>query len=198
MRRRQAIKRVHQTDPRFNSELVAKVIRTLMKSGKKTTAERIVYGAIEEVAKETGKDPLEVMDAAINNMKPKVEVKSRRVGGATYPVPVEIRPGRQLALALRWMAQYASARRGVPMSSMPTTTPATSSRSATTPTRWPRPTRPSPTTPSEPRPRVRTKSPRPPRPGAFFVPAWRRPQSGSPRESSQTTAGRSWARSASS
>ena len=115
MRRRQAIKRVHQTDPRFNSELVAKVIRTLMKSGKKTTAERIVYGAIEEVAKETGKDPLEVMDAAINNMKPKVEVKSRRVGGATYPVPVEIRPGRQLALALRWMAQYASARRGVPM-----------------------------------------------------------------------------------
>ncbi len=110
MRRRQAIKRVHQTDPRFNSELVAKVIRTLMKSGKKTTAERIVYGAIEEVAKETGKDPLEVMDAAINNMKPKVEVKSRRVGGATYPVPVEIRPGRQLALALRWMAQYASAR----------------------------------------------------------------------------------------
>ena len=109
MRRRQAIKRVHQTDPRFNSELVAKVVRTLMKSGKKTTAERIVYGAIEELAKETGKDPLEVMDAAINNMKPKVEVKSRRVGGATYPVPVEIRPGRQLALALRWMAQYAAA-----------------------------------------------------------------------------------------
>jgi small subunit ribosomal protein S7 len=115
MRRRQAIKRVHMTDPRFNSELVAKVVRTLMKSGKKTTAERIVYGAIEELARETGKDPLEVMDAAINNMKPKVEVKSRRVGGATYPVPVEIRPGRQLALALRWMAQYASARRGVPM-----------------------------------------------------------------------------------
>ncbi len=114
-RRRRATKRVHMTDPRFNSELVAKVVRTLMKSGKKTTAERIVYGAIEELAKETGKDPLEVMDAAINNMKPKVEVKSRRVGGATYPVPVEIRPGRQLALALRWMAQFASARRGVPM-----------------------------------------------------------------------------------
>ena len=171
MRRRQAIKRVHQTDPRFNSELVAKVVRTLMKSGKKTTAERIVYGAIEELAKETGKDPLEVMDAAINNMKPKVEVKSRRVGGATYPVPVEIRPGRQLALALRWMAQYAAARRGVPMpravSSMPTTTPATSSRSATTPTRWPRPTRPSPTTPSKaPRP-ARQKAPAPA--GAFFL-----------------------------
>ncbi len=103
------------TDPKFNSEMVAKVVRTLMKSGKKTTAERIVYGAIEELAAKTGKDPIEVMDQAINNMKPKVEVKSRRVGGTTYPVPVEIRPTRQLALALRWMSQFASARRGVPM-----------------------------------------------------------------------------------
>ena len=115
MRRHEAPKREHMNDPRFNSELVAKVIRTLMKSGKKTTAERIVYGAIDELSKETGKDPLEVMDIAINNMKPKVEVKSRRIGGATYPVPVEISPSRQLALALRWMAQFASARRGVSM-----------------------------------------------------------------------------------
>lgn len=114
-RRRRATKRVHMTDPKFNSELVAKVIRSLMQSGKKTTAERIVYGAIDEVASISGKDPLEVMDQAINNMKPKVEVKSRRVGGTTYPVPCEIRPNRQLALALRWMSQYASARRGVPM-----------------------------------------------------------------------------------
>lgn len=103
------------TDPKFNSEMVAKVVRTLMKSGKKTTAERIVYGAIAELGEKTGKDPIEVMDQAINNMKPKVEVKSRRVGGTTYPVPVEIRPARQLALALRWMSQFASARRGVPM-----------------------------------------------------------------------------------
>lgn len=114
-RRRKAIKRAHVTDPKFNSELVAKVIRSLMKSGKKTISERIVYGAIEEIGAVTGKDAIEVMDQAINNMKPKVEVKSRRVGGTTYPVPVEIRSGRQLALAIRWMAQYASARRGVPM-----------------------------------------------------------------------------------
>ncbi|MDY5954932.1 MAG: 30S ribosomal protein S7 [Kiritimatiellia bacterium] len=115
-RRRRATKRVHLTDPKFNSELVATVIRSLMKSGKKSTAERIVYGAIEEVrAKVADKDPLEVFDTAISNMKPKVEVKSRRVGGTTYPVPVEIRPARQVALALRWMATYASGRRGVPM-----------------------------------------------------------------------------------
>jgi len=103
------------TDPKYNSELVARVIRSLMKSGKKSAAERIVYGAIVELAEKTGKDPIEVMDQAISNMKPKVEVKSRRVGGTTYPVPVEIRPARQVALALRWMAQFASGRRGVPM-----------------------------------------------------------------------------------
>ncbi|MBP5226207.1 MAG: 30S ribosomal protein S7 [Kiritimatiellae bacterium] len=114
-RRRRAVKRVQPVDPKFNSELVARVVRALMKSGKKTTAERIVYGAIEELRDKTGKDPVEVMDAAIANMKPKVEVKSRRVGGTTYPVPVEIRPARQLSLALRWMTQYASARRGMPM-----------------------------------------------------------------------------------
>jgi small subunit ribosomal protein S7 len=114
-RRRRAVKRVAPIDPKFNSELVARVIRALMKSGKKTTAERIVYGAIEELREKSGKDPLEVMDRAISNMKPKVEVKSRRVGGTTYPVPVEIRPGRQMSLALRWMAQYASARRGLAM-----------------------------------------------------------------------------------
>ena len=114
-RRRRAVKRVQPADPKFNSELVARVIRALMKSGKKTTAERIVYGALEELKEKTGKDPIEVMDIAIANMKPKVEVKSRRVGGTTYPVPVEIRPGRQLSLALRWMSSYASARRGTPM-----------------------------------------------------------------------------------
>jgi len=87
----------------------------LMKSGKKTIAERIVYGALEEIEKKTGRDPIEVLDQAICNMKPKVEVKSRRVGGTTYPVPVEIRSGRQLSLALRWMSISASARRGVQM-----------------------------------------------------------------------------------
>jgi len=114
-RRRRAVKRAHPVDPKYNSELVARVVRALMKSGKKTTAERIVYGAIEELREKTGKDPVEVMDAAIANMKPKVEVKSRRVGGTTYPVPVEIRPARQLSLALRWMTASAGARRGTPM-----------------------------------------------------------------------------------
>jgi len=114
-RRRKTYKRGITPDPKYNSELVAKVVRSLMRSGKKTTAERIVYGALDVLAEKTGKDPLEVLDASINNMKPKVEVKSRRVGGTTYQVPVEIRPSRQLALALRWMVQYASARRGTPM-----------------------------------------------------------------------------------
>ena len=114
-RRRRASKRRLTADPKFNSELVARVISSMMKRGKKTTAEHIVYGALAEMADKTGKDPLEVLDQAIGNMKPKVEVKSRRVGGTTYQVPVEIRPARQLALALRWMAQFAATRRGTPM-----------------------------------------------------------------------------------
>ena len=114
-RRRNATKRRLIPDPKFNSELVARVINSMMQRGKKTTAERIVYGAIEELKEKIAKDPIEVMDIAIANMKPKVEVKSRRVGGTTYPVPVEIRPARQLSLALRWMSMYASARRGTPM-----------------------------------------------------------------------------------
>ncbi len=114
-RRRKSYKRAITPDPRYNSELVTKVISALMRNGKKTTAERIVYGALDVLAEKTGQDPLEVMDTAINNMKPKVEVKSRRVGGTTYQVPVEIRPSRQLAMALRWLVQYASGRRGVPM-----------------------------------------------------------------------------------
>ena len=114
-RRRRASKRRLTADPKFNSELVARVISSMMKRGKKTTAEHIVYGALEEMAAKTGKDPLEVLDQAIGNMKPKVEVKSRRVGGTTYQVPVEIRPARQLALSLRWMAQFAATRRGTPM-----------------------------------------------------------------------------------
>ncbi|MGI6495650.1 MAG: 30S ribosomal protein S7 [Kiritimatiellia bacterium] len=111
-RRRNATKRVLNPDPKYKSELVERVVNGVMKQGRKTTAQRIVYGAMAELAEQTGKDPIEVLDAAINNMKPKVEVKSRRVGGTTYQVPVEIRPARQLALALRWMLQYASGRRG--------------------------------------------------------------------------------------
>jgi small subunit ribosomal protein S7 len=114
-RRRRATKRVLIPDPKYNSEMVAKVINSMMQRGKKTTAERIVYGALDELSAKTSKDALEVLDQALGNMKPKVEVKSRRVGGSTYQVPVEIRPARQMALALRWLVQYAGARRGTPM-----------------------------------------------------------------------------------
>ena len=115
-------------DPKYNSELVAHMIRVIMKDGKKTVAEKIVYGAIDKVKEALEKEPakfvkdekqfedaLEVVSAAIDNMKPQVEVKTRRVGGTTYPVPVPIAANRQLSLALRWTTQYASARRGMGM-----------------------------------------------------------------------------------
>ncbi len=115
-RRRKAVKTVLIPDPQYNSELVTRVINYLMRKGKKTTAERIVYGAIDEIVKRIpDEDPLEVLIKGVNNMKPRVEVKSRRVGGTTYQVPIEIRPNRQLALALRWLVQFSSGRRGVPM-----------------------------------------------------------------------------------
>ncbi|MBO5643369.1 MAG: 30S ribosomal protein S7 [Kiritimatiellae bacterium] len=127
-RRGKAIVKRVTLDPKYNSELVAHMIRVIMKSCKKSVAERIVYGAIEKVAEKIQADPskfvkddkqytdaLEVVSAAINNMKPQVEVKTRRVGGTTYPVPVPIAENRQLSLALRWTTQYAGARRGMGM-----------------------------------------------------------------------------------
>ena len=111
-----AAKRPAQTDPKYGSELVSHMINYFMRKGKKTTARRIVYGALEELeGKVEGKEILEVLDSAVNNMKPRVEVKSRRVGGASYQVPVEIKPARQLALALRWLVTYAAGRRGMGM-----------------------------------------------------------------------------------
>ena len=115
-RRKKRIEREIILDPKYNSELVARMVNAMMKKGKKTTAERIVYGAVDAIKeKKPDEDALEVLSKSINNMKPRVEVKSRRVGGATYQVPVEINQGRQLALALRWLVQYASARRGLGM-----------------------------------------------------------------------------------
>jgi len=121
------VKRV-TLDPKYNSELVAHMIRVVMKDGKKTVAEKIVYGMIDKVkealAAEPEKfkkddkqftDPLEIVSAAIDNMKPQVEVKTRRVGGTTYPVPVPIAANRQLSLALRWTTQFASGRHGMGM-----------------------------------------------------------------------------------
>jgi len=114
-RRRRAEKRESVADPKFNSELIARVVSYVMRSGKKSTAERIVYGAVEEIRSKMTEDPIEVVIKSIENIKPKVEVRSRRVGGATYQVPVEISRDRQLALALRWLVSFSQARRGVPM-----------------------------------------------------------------------------------
>jgi len=115
-RRKKRIEREIILDPKYNSELVARMVNAMMRKGKKATAERIVYGAVDEIkVKKPDGDVLEIVTTSINNMKPRVEVKSRRVGGATYQVPVEINNRRQLALALRWLVQYASARRGLGM-----------------------------------------------------------------------------------
>ena len=114
-RRRKAERRTLAPDPSYNSELVAKVINFTMRCGKKSTAECIVYGALAQIAEKISDEPIEVLIKAIDNMKPRVEVKSRRVGGSTYQVPVEINRDRQLALALRWLLGASKARRGVPM-----------------------------------------------------------------------------------
>jgi len=114
-RRRKAERRTMVPDPKFNSELVTKIINFVMERGKKSSAEKIVYGAMDYIQQKMDEDPLEVVIRAIDNMKPRVEVKSRRVGGATYQVPVEISRDRQLALALRWLVAASSGRRGVPM-----------------------------------------------------------------------------------
>lgn len=97
-------------DPKFGNVDVAKFMNVLMLSGKKSVAERIVYGAFEQIQTKGGKDPLEVFTVALNNVKPVVEVKSRRVGGANYQVPVEVRPSRRMALAMRWLREAAKKR----------------------------------------------------------------------------------------
>jgi len=103
-------------DAKYNSELVARLINHVMGMGKKSVSVRIIYGALDQIkAKLPDSDPIEVLMKAMDNAKPRVEVKSRRVGGATYQVPVEVSSDRQLALATRWLIQYAQARKGVPM-----------------------------------------------------------------------------------
>lgn len=109
-RRREVPKREILPDPKFGSVELAKFMNVVMLDGKKAVAERIVYGALEQVLTKTGKEPIEVFSLAINNIKPIVEVKSRRVGGANYQVPVEVRPVRRLALAMRWLREAAKKR----------------------------------------------------------------------------------------
>ncbi len=109
-RRREVPKREILPDPKFGNQDLSKFVNVLMTAGKKSVAERILYGALEQIAKKSGKDPVEVFNQALSNAKPAVEVKSRRVGGANYQVPVEVRPARRMALAMRWVREAARKR----------------------------------------------------------------------------------------
>ena len=112
MRKRQATKRDVLADPIHNSKVVTKLVNHIMKDGKKGTAQKIIYNAFDIVKEKTGEDPMVVFNKAMDNIKPGLEVKSRRVGGANYQVPVEVKPERAQALAFRWLAQYARLRGG--------------------------------------------------------------------------------------
>ena len=109
-RRREVPKREVLPDPKFGSVDLSKFMTVIMEGGKKAIAERIIYGALDQIEKKAGKDPLEIFVVALNNIKPMVEVKSRRVGGANYQVPVEVRPVRRVALAMRWLKESARKR----------------------------------------------------------------------------------------
>ncbi len=114
-RRAQAIKREISPDAKYQSVIVARLINKIMKCGKKSTAERIVYGALQVVEQQESKAPVSVLEQAVKNATPLLEVKSRRIGGATYQVPVEVRPDRGLSLAMRWLVNSARVRTGKSM-----------------------------------------------------------------------------------
>ena len=109
-RRREIPKRKVLPDPKYRDRMVAKFVNILMKGGKKSTAEKILYGAFDIIEERYKEDPIEVFRKALDGVKPRVEVKSRRVGGATYQVPVEVRPDRRVALAMRWLTAYGRGR----------------------------------------------------------------------------------------
>ena len=112
MRKRRAVKRDVLADPIYNSKLVTKLINRIMIDGKKGVAQTIFYDAMKLVEEKTGNEPMDVLNKALENIKPALEVKSRRVGGANYQVPIEVRPDRSQALGLRWLVQYARLRGG--------------------------------------------------------------------------------------
>jgi small subunit ribosomal protein S7 len=114
-RRREVPKRKIQPDPKYNDRVVGRFTNAIMHDGKKSTAEGIVYGAFEVIENKTRNDPLQMFRRALDNVRPRVEVKSRRVGGATYQVPVEVRPERATSLAMRWLIQYSRQRPGKSM-----------------------------------------------------------------------------------
>jgi small subunit ribosomal protein S7 len=109
-RRREVPKREPLPDPIYNSNLVSSFINVVMKQGKKSTAEQIVYKALDKIRERTSEDPLKVFKKAVDNVKPTLEVKSRRVGGSNYQVPIEVRPERRASLSLRWLVGYARSR----------------------------------------------------------------------------------------
>jgi len=115
-RRRVAERREVLPDPKFGNQMLARFINMVMQSGKKSVAERIIYGALDQMQERGSSDPVETLDKALDNVRPMVEVKSRRVGGATYQVPVEVRPDRRNALAIRWIIGFAKSRSGQSMS----------------------------------------------------------------------------------
>lgn len=115
-RRRRAEKRPLVPDPKYNSPLVTRLVNTVMERGKKSLAQRLVYGAFDRIIeKNPTSNPLEILQRAVDNAKPRLEVKARRVGGATYQVPLEVAPDRQASLAVRWLVDFADNRKGVPM-----------------------------------------------------------------------------------
>ena len=112
MRKRQAIKRDVLADPIYNSKMITKLINGIMLEGKKGTAQKILYDALETVKEKTNNDPIEVLNKAFENIKPALEIRSRRIGGSNYSVPTEVREERANALMLRWLIQYAKNRSG--------------------------------------------------------------------------------------
>ncbi len=115
-RRRQAVRRPVVPDGKYHNTLVSRLVNTVMERGKKSVAQGIVYGAFDQITtKNQAANPLEILQRAVDNAKPRLEVKARRVGGATYQVPLEVAPDRQVSLALRWLVDFADARKGQPM-----------------------------------------------------------------------------------
>ena len=114
-RRRKAVKRTVLPDPIYNSELISKFVNATMLDGKKSVAQKVVYNAINTLAEKSKADPLEAFEKAIDNVKPLLQVKSRRVGGATYQVPIEVSPIRANALAMRWIIGFSRKKKGVPL-----------------------------------------------------------------------------------
>ena len=112
MRKRRAVKRDVLPDPIYNSKIVTKLVNRIMLDGKKGVAQNILYDAFDMIKEKTGEEPMAVYEKALENLKPALEVKSRRVGGANYQVPIEVRPDRSEALALRWLVNYARLRGG--------------------------------------------------------------------------------------